>query len=301
MTSLVTSGIALVSAALLPLAAAAQDTSPPPAPGTPREYQREGRADPFAVLAAANDQADRLPAGSEARRAAMVANIRRNLAAARSTLDPGETDRVLAVVGALPREDFVPEGARNLAYIPFPLQIGHGQTISDAYIVSVMTAAARVRPGDAVLDVGTGSGYQAAVLAGLGAFVESIEIVKPLARDARRRLRRLGYSRIRVHAGDGFGGVPRAAPYDAIIVAAGATAVPRALVDQLKPGGRLVIPIGPTTFEERLLVVTKEQSGGTTRCSLGPAAFVPFTGGALLAPAEASVEAVPLCYSSEIT
>ena len=209
----------------------------------------------------------------------MVERIRAKAAAdfPKLAADP-HFDRTLAAVAATDRAAFVPAAERAGAYGDTPLPIGHGQTISDAFIVSVMTAAAKVEPGAAVLEIGTGSGYQAAILARLGARVHSVEIVAPLARSAARRLRHFGYRSVAVRAGDGFLGWPAFAPYDAIIVTAGAAEVPAPLLAQLRPGGTLVMPIGAQWALEQLLVVRKGMDGKLSRCTMGAALFVPLTG-----------------------
>lgn len=209
------------------------------------------------------------------RRRGLVYDIRERVRAADPKVDDTHLERVLSIIGTVPRERFVAHGAMQLAYLPTPLNIGYGQTISDAYVVAIMTAELRLPPNAQVLDVGTGSGYQAAVLARLARRVSSIEIVRPLANQAALRLRRLGYRNVEVRAGDGFAGWPEHAPFDGIVVAAGATMVPQPLIDQLRPGGRLVMPIGP---QEQLLVLTKRLDASVTRCSLGSRMFVPLTG-----------------------
>lgn len=192
--------------------------------------------------------------------------------AARGVADPA----VLRAMGAVPRHEFVPAGVRDEAYADRPLPIGHGQTISQPYIVALMTELAAVKPGDRVLEIGTGSGYQAAILAELGAEVYSIEIVEPLARRASETLRRLGYGGVHVRHGDGTRGWPDAAPFVAIVATAAPAEVPPALLAQLAPGGRLVIPVGTDEQELRLLVRTA--SGVETR-RVVPVRFVPMVGG----------------------
>jgi len=183
--------------------------------------------------------------------------------------------RVLAAMRKVPRHRFVPERHRLEAYDDHPLPIGEGQTISQPYIVAIMSELLRLEGGERVLEVGTGSGYQAAVLAGLAAEVYSIEIVEPLARQAAATLRELGYTGVAVRAGDGYLGWPEAAPFDAIIVTAAPDHVPQPLVDQLKPGGRLVIPVG--VFYQELLQCVKAPQG--LQCtSVIPVRFVPLTG-----------------------
>jgi protein-L-isoaspartate(D-aspartate) O-methyltransferase len=183
--------------------------------------------------------------------------------------------RVLGAMGRVPRHRFVPPEAVPAAYDDTPLPIGLGQTISQPYIVAFMTQAARVAPGDTVLEIGTGSGYQAAVLAELAGAVYSIEIVPELAARARATLEALGYANVHLRAGDGYRGWPEHAPYDAIVVTAAPDHVPPALVAQLAPGGRLVIPVG--VGEQELLVISRDARGVTTRRTI-PVRFVPFTG-----------------------
>lgn len=183
---------------------------------------------------------------------------------------------VLAAMGRVPRHEFVAAELLPLAYIDSPLPIGHGQTISQPYIVALMTQLADPQPAAKALDIGTGSGYQAAVLAELVKDVYSIEIVKPLADEARQRLRSLGYRNIHVRHGDGYRGWPEQAPFDVIIVAAAPSEIPQPLVEQLAPGGKLVIPVGD--FWQQLVVVEKGKDGTVARRSVAPVAFVPMTG-----------------------
>ena len=190
----------------------------------------------------------------------------------------GVTDeRVLAAMRRVPRHRFVPEDVRALAHEDRPLPIGHGQTISQPYIVAFMTAAVAPRPGDKVLEVGTGSGYQAAVLAELGARVFSIEIVEPLAERAAADLAAAGYD-VAVRAGDGYRGWPDEAPFDVIVITAAPDHVPPALVEQLAPGGRLCLPVGPEGAEQQLRLITKAADGSLTERTLLPVRFVPMTG-----------------------
>ena len=182
---------------------------------------------------------------------------------------------VLAAMRKVPRHLFVPEGIRAEAYENRALPIGHGATISQPYIVALMTDLLDVQPGQEVLEVGTGSGYQAAVLAELGAEVKTIEIVEPLAAEASERLRTLGYEKVEVRAGDGYAGWPDAAPFDRIIVTAGADHVPNPLVEQLRPGGRMVIPVGSGPEGLQLSVIEKAADGRVRRKPLLPVRFVP--------------------------
>ncbi|HMM77952.1 MAG TPA: protein-L-isoaspartate(D-aspartate) O-methyltransferase [Gammaproteobacteria bacterium] len=177
----------------------------------------------------------------------------------------------------VPREAFVREGDTPWAYVNRPLSIGHGQTISQPFIVALMSDLLEVAPGDRVLEIGTGSGYQAAVLAELGARVWTIEIVAALAASARERLARLGYESVTVRAGDGNLGWPEEAPFDGIIVTA-AGAVPPALIEQLAPGGRLVIPVGSTGGDQQLTVITRKEGGSLEQEAKLPVRFVPLTG-----------------------
>jgi protein-L-isoaspartate(D-aspartate) O-methyltransferase len=184
--------------------------------------------------------------------------------------------RVLAAMRKVPRHSFVPADQQGDAYADHPLPIGHAQTISQPYIVGIMTELLAPQPGDKVLEIGTGSGYQAAVLAELVREVYTIEIVEPLARRAEQTLRQLGYRSVRVRAGDGYRGWPEAAPFDAIIVTAAPGHVPRPLKEQLAVGGRLVIPVGD--LYQELRVITRRADGGFDERSVIPVRFVPMTG-----------------------
>jgi protein-L-isoaspartate(D-aspartate) O-methyltransferase len=190
----------------------------------------------------------------------------------RGVVDP----LVLEAMRSVPRDRFVPADLTHLAYDDHPLPIGHGQTISQPYIVGVMSEALDVHPGDRVLEIGTGSAYQAAVLAAMGAEVFTVEIIPELAAEAAGRIERLG---IEVHArvGDGYWGWEEHAPFDAIIVTAAPDHLPQPLVDQLAPGGRLVIPIGPIGAVQTLWRFTADPSGELLAESLGAVSFVPFT------------------------
>jgi protein-L-isoaspartate(D-aspartate) O-methyltransferase len=186
---------------------------------------------------------------------------------------------VLRAMREVPRHELVPEAVHEAAYQNRPLPIGHAQTISQPYIVALMTSLARPANHHVVLEVGTGSGYQAAVISRLVARVYSIEIVEPLAREAAGRLKALGYDNIFVRSGDGYKGRPEHGPFDAILVTAGANHIPSPLIDQLKPGGRLIIPVGATSMSQDLLLVEKDEQGKahTSRAVL-PVRFVPLTG-----------------------
>jgi protein-L-isoaspartate(D-aspartate) O-methyltransferase len=187
-----------------------------------------------------------------------------------------ESTRVLGAMRKVPRHLFVPQSERVHAYEDRPLPIGHQQTISQPYIVALMTELAAVKPGDTVLEVGTGSGYQTAVLAEMGAKVFSIEIIEPLAKEATAVLSSLGYDkRVRVRHGDGYAGWPEHAPFDAILVTAAPPQIPRPLEQQLKVGGRLIIPVGQRY--QTLTRVTRTKVG-FRRESITPVRFVPMTG-----------------------
>ena len=189
----------------------------------------------------------------------------------------GITDqRVLDAMSRVPRELFVDERDRGRAYLDMPLRIGFGQTISQPYMVALIVQEADVREGDRVLDIGTGSGYQAAVLGELGAEVHTIERIPELAERARERLREAGFESVGVHVGDGTLGLPEEAPFDAITVAAAAPEVPMSLYEQLVPGGRLVVPVGGPGGQ-RLEIVVRSPEGPAVRRSV-PCRFVPLLG-----------------------
>ncbi|MBL8706316.1 MAG: protein-L-isoaspartate(D-aspartate) O-methyltransferase [Rhodospirillales bacterium] len=187
--------------------------------------------------------------------------------------------RVLQALGTVPRHEFVPAGMRDQAYENRPLPIGHHQTISQPYIVAIMTDLLHPQPADRVLEIGTGCGYQAAVLATLVAKVYSIETVADLSAEAGERLRRLGYDNVELRQGDGYLGWPEHAPYDGIIVTAAAPELPEALVRQLRPGGRMAIPLGPRGGEQALYLVRKDEDGTVDRRMVLPVAFVPMVPG----------------------
>lgn len=193
---------------------------------------------------------------------------------ARGVRDP----LVLRAMRRVPRHRFVPEAEVADAYADTPLPIGHGQTISQPYIVARMTELIRPSPAFRVLEIGTGSGYQAAVLADIVSHVYTVEIVAPLAEAALRRLRLAGYENVTGSIGDGYFGWKEQAPYDAIVVTAAVPRIPPPLIDQLKEGGRLVLPIGPPSGPQHLTLVEKNRGGVSSRKVL-PVRFVPFTGG----------------------
>ena len=189
-------------------------------------------------------------------------------------LDP----KVLAVMGKVARHQFVRQDLQAEAYANRPLPIGHGQTISQPYIVALMTDLLRTKPADRVLELGTGSGYQAAVLAELVKEVYTIEIIEPLAKQAAQRLAQLGFRNVEVKLADGYYGWPEHAPFDSIIVTAAASHIPSPLVRQLKPGGRMVIPVGTTFLTQYLMLIEKQADGSVSTWQILPVAFVPLTG-----------------------
>ena len=184
--------------------------------------------------------------------------------------------KVLAAMQTVPRHLFVPDSERRNAYADRPLPIGADQTISQPYIVALMTSLLDIQPGDRILEVGTGSGYQAAVLSRLARHVYSVEILAPLANRARRTLSVVGYNNVHVRTGDGYKGWPEEAPFDGIIVTAAAPRIPEPLLRQLKPGGKLVIPVGEGYQD--LEVLTRRADGGFDRTKVLPVRFVPMTG-----------------------
>jgi len=184
--------------------------------------------------------------------------------------------RVLAAMGKVPRHEFVPEPLRADAYSDRPLPIGHSQTISQPYVVAFMTERLEPQPTDRVLEIGTGSGYQAAVLAELAAQVYTIEIVEELAQRAAADLKRLGYTNIHVRTGDGYNGWDEAAPFDAIIVTCAPEQVPAPLIRQLKDGGRIIVPVGPAWNQD--LVLLRKRGGKLEQRAVLPVSFVPMTG-----------------------
>lgn len=222
-----------------------------------------------------------MPAGGEcaddaARRAELIDEVR-----AQGLADgpPGFDESVLQAMMRVERHEFVPLSERSSAYRNHPLPIGHGQTISQPYIVALMTDLLEPEADDVVLEVGTGSGYQAAVLAELVERVYSIEIVEPLAVEVKKRLSRLGYDSVITRLGDGYYGWPEHAPFDSIIVTAAASHVPPPLIGQLKPGGRMVIPVGGPFQVQYLLLIEKDLAGEIRSRQVTAVRFVPLTGG----------------------
>ena len=212
-------------------------------------------------------------------RRALLDEIEADVRGASQYLGRDEFDApVMAAMGRVERHRFVPEDRRDSAYENRPLPIGYGQTISQPYIVAIMTDLLDLKPQDRVFELGTGSGYQAAVLAELVAEVFTMEIIEPLATSARRRLADLGYHNVEVRVGDGYFGWPKQAPFDAIIVTAGADHIPPPLVAQLAPGGRLIMPVGGRFAVQQLVLVQKLADGGIQTRQVMPVMFVPMTG-----------------------
>jgi protein-L-isoaspartate(D-aspartate) O-methyltransferase len=227
------------------------------------------------------------PSPEEARCAEMIAQIEaeaRSTAAytGRSRFD----SRVLAAIKRVPRHEFVPASEKDMAYLNVALPIGHGQTISQPYIVALMTDLLALEPDAIVLEIGTGSGYQAAVLAQMVRQVYSVELIPAIAAKAKARFTRLGITNIEVRVGDGYYGWPEHAPFDGIVVTAAAPQIPPLLVEQLKPGGRLVIPLGRPLDRQDLTVAEKSEDNQLSLRSVLPVAFVPFQQGRSIEPVE---------------
>jgi protein-L-isoaspartate(D-aspartate) O-methyltransferase len=213
-----------------------------------------------------------------AQRAALVARIEQDVQRTQSYTGRAQLDaRVLEAIGKVPRHEFVPAAYRSSAYQNRPLPIGAGQTISQPYIVALMTDLAALDADSVVLEIGTGSGYQAAVLAEIGHQVYTIEIVEMLGERAAATLERLGYANVSVRIGDGYRGWPEYAPFDAIVVTAAPEQIPKPLIEQLKPGGKLVVPVGPKNGAQSLRVMEKNEAGELSTTDVLPVRFVPFT------------------------
>ncbi|GMQ89473.1 MAG: protein-L-isoaspartate(D-aspartate) O-methyltransferase [Gammaproteobacteria bacterium] len=193
----------------------------------------------------------------------------------KDALDP----RVMEAVRKVPRDEFVPPDMKSVAFENGPLPIGHGQTISQPYIVALMTDMVAPEPEHRILEIGTGSGYQTAILSQLCSKVYSVEVVAKLSTDAAALLKRLGYHNIETRIGDGYHGWPEHAPYDGIIVTAAATYIPEALIEQLKPGGRMAIPVGLPYSHQELMLVRKDEHGKMVTESVLGVAFVPLVDG----------------------
>ena len=208
--------------------------------------------------------------------------IREILDDVRETVDYTGRDalapRVIDAMRQVPRHEFVPESVESAAYYNRPLPIGSGQTISQPYIVALMTDLLEPEQKHSVLEIGTGSGYQAAVLARLVKEVHTIEVIPDLGNSARKRLQKLGYLNVYVHIGDGYYGWSKDAPYDSIIVTAASEEIPAPLLGQLKPGGKLIIPLGAQFSAQQLVLIEKAETGEISRHNILPVQFVPFTG-----------------------
>lgn len=249
-------------------------------PGPPRRGMRRGYGGLLvSMLACLMPAASAQDDGTAAARRAMVADIVRHATdSARESGRLALDTRVLDAMATVPRHRLVPEAQRRHAYADRPLPIGYGQTISQPFIVALMTDLLRPEPGHRVLEVGTGSGYQAAVLAELVERVYSIEIIAPLARQSTERLAALGYRNIETRVGDGYTGWPEHAPFDGIVVTAAATSIPPPLIEQLKPGGRMLIPVGTAYFNQNLMLIEKRKDGRLRTRQILPVRFVPLTG-----------------------
>lgn len=226
----------------------------------------------IAGAAAADD--DRAPERSKMVAQIAALAVQTGAETARARFD----SRVMDAMGRVARHRFVPADQASYAYENRPLPIGYGQTISQPYIVALMTDLMNARPGDKVLEIGTGSGYQAAILAELGAKVFTIEIIEPLGTLAAERLKQSGYKAVTVRVGDGYYGWKEHAPFDAIMVTAAASHIPPPLVQQLNPGGRMVIPVGSSFLVQHLMLVEKAPDGSVTSQQILPVRFVPLTG-----------------------
>ncbi len=231
----------------------------------------------FAIVISMNVCADERFASQ---RQQMVREIRQNVAdttryIGRSALN----ERVMSAMGTVPRHEFVPPSKQSSAYQNRPLPIGHGQTISQPYIVALMTDLVDLDERDTVLEIGTGSGYQAAILSELVHKVYTIEIVEALGLSAAKRLQKLGYNNIETRIGDGYYGWPEQGPFDAIVVTAASSHIPPPLVQQIKPGGIMLIPVGSQFQVQQLTLVRKDEKGGVITRQVLPVRFVPLTGG----------------------
>ena len=211
-------------------------------------------------------------------RAAMVNELRLYATLARDTGEEALDEDVMRALGTVERHEFVPARQKPFAYENRPLPIGHGQTISQPYIVAMMTDLIEPGHDDIVLEIGTGSGYQAAILAKLVQRVYSIEIIKPLADEATARLARLGYANVTTKLGDGYYGWEEHAPFDAIVVTAASSHIPPSLVQQLRPGGRMIIPVGGQFMTQQLLLLEKTEDDEIITRQIAPVLFVPLTG-----------------------
>ncbi len=214
------------------------------------------------------------------RRREMVREIEQDVTLTSSSLRKAALDKkVVDALLKVPRHEFVPADQREFAYENRPLPIGYGQTISQPYIVAIMTDLLKLEPAHRVLEIGTGSGYQAAILAELVSDVYTIEIIGALADQAKERFKRLGYAKIKTHFGDGYYGWETFAPFDAIVVTAAADHIPPPLIKQLKPGGRMIIPVGGKFTVQQLVLIEKDHENKVTLRQILPVQFVPLTRG----------------------
>jgi len=228
---------------------------------------------------------DRLTGARALEQESMLEEIKRDVEYTRSlTGKPSLSGQVMLAMERVPRHEFVTEAYQRQAYANKPLPIGEGQTISQPFIVALMTDLLSPNADDVVLEVGTGSGYQAAVLSRVVAKVYSLEIVQPLSRRAEATLAKLGYDNVECRCGNGYFGWPERAPFDGILVTAAAPNIPQPLVDQLKPGARLVIPVGLPGLHQELILLEKDRAGRTSTKSVIDVIFVPLTGDPLAKP-----------------
>ena len=249
----------------------------------PLSYRQLGAAilATLSLLVAGNRLLDPALAGDHFRdsREQMIRLIEADVRSTSDYLKQSSLDtRVLEAMARVPRHEFVPPHVVDLAYHNRPLPIGHGQTISQPYIVAIMTDLLDIEPGQRVLEIGTGSGYQAAVLAEVGAQVWTIEIIQALGVQAKARLQRLGYNTIEVRLGDGYYGWPGEAPFDAILVTAAASHIPPPLLQQLKPGAKMIIPVGSGFSTQQLVLITRSDNDEFITRQVLPVRFVPLTG-----------------------